>query len=192
MALKISVKVDSVNNLSTARYVSGMAVDYLGIQWQGESDEEIGALKKLYADLSGWLSGINWVLECESLSASVLAFARAHEISFVEVQNPLDESKPEGIQIFGRVQAVESIEAMLQTSDVLIISHDTFFGLGPEVLLKSTIPILVSEISAIDQLEELQKLESSYGIAIGSNSEGKTGFLQDDFLMDVLEELDDY
>ncbi len=64
MALKTFVKISAVNNLSDARYCAGMGVDMLGFALEADNPNFIAPEK--YAEIIGWLSGVQFVGEFET------------------------------------------------------------------------------------------------------------------------------
>ena len=63
MALKTTVKVSKVNNLSDARYCAGMGVNQLGFNI--EPDHENYTDPKSFKELADWVSGVEFVGEIE-------------------------------------------------------------------------------------------------------------------------------
>jgi len=63
MALKTFVKISSVNNLSDARYCSGMQVNLMGFNLE-ESNKNYTSPEK-FKEITSWLSGLEFVAEFE-------------------------------------------------------------------------------------------------------------------------------
>lgn len=63
MALQTFVKISSVNNLSDARYCSGMQVNLLGFHLEERNKNYIAPEK--YKEITDWLSGVAFVGEFE-------------------------------------------------------------------------------------------------------------------------------
>lgn len=68
MALKTKVKVGKINNLSDARYCSGMGVDFLGFP----IDTIHGIDAKKYKEITDWVSGPSFVAEWSIEATDVL------------------------------------------------------------------------------------------------------------------------
>ncbi|MGB3586848.1 MAG: hypothetical protein WBA23_09925, partial [Tunicatimonas sp.] len=66
MALKTTVKVGSINNLSDARYCAGIGVDILGFCF--ESSHEKFIEPTTFLALSEWLSGVQYMAEFPTYS----------------------------------------------------------------------------------------------------------------------------
>jgi phosphoribosylanthranilate isomerase len=64
MALKTFVKISSVNNLSDARYCSGMQVNLMGFNVE-ESNKNYTSPEK-FKEITAWLSGLEFVAEFEN------------------------------------------------------------------------------------------------------------------------------
>ncbi|GAB3225679.1 phosphoribosylanthranilate isomerase [Algoriphagus aestuariicola] len=61
MALRTFVKLNSITNLTDARYGSGMYVDLLGFDLNSDSENFIRP--ELFAEITGWVSGVDFVGE---------------------------------------------------------------------------------------------------------------------------------
>lgn len=61
MALRTFVKINSITNLSDARYCSGMYVNLLGFCLDSTSDKYVKP--ELFNEITGWLSGVDFVGE---------------------------------------------------------------------------------------------------------------------------------
>ena len=70
MALKTTVYVTGIANLTDARYCAGMGVDYLGFNF----DESLGTVlsKDTFFAITGWLAGVKVVAECGNLEWEVV------------------------------------------------------------------------------------------------------------------------
>ena len=68
MALKTTVLVNGINNLSDARYCAGMGADMMGFNL----DESHGShlTEDTFKEITGWVSGIQLVGEFEEASAT--------------------------------------------------------------------------------------------------------------------------
>jgi phosphoribosylanthranilate isomerase len=61
MALKLSVKIGDVTNLSDARYAAGMGVDYIGFNINSTSENFVGP--KVFKEIVNWISGVGIIGE---------------------------------------------------------------------------------------------------------------------------------
>ncbi|MDP5139439.1 MAG: hypothetical protein NWP83_03100, partial [Spirosomaceae bacterium] len=65
-----SIYVSGVNNLSDARYCSGMGVEFIGVSMD-EHDPNYLPVEK-FNEINGWLVGINWIAESSDSNAESL------------------------------------------------------------------------------------------------------------------------
>lgn len=61
MALKLSVKIGDVTNLSDARYAAGMGVDYIGFNINPDSEHFV--TPETYNEITNWISGVGIIGE---------------------------------------------------------------------------------------------------------------------------------
>ncbi len=61
MALKLSVKIGNVTNLSDARYAAGMGVDYIGFNINNSSENLVKA--NTFKEITNWISGVGIIGE---------------------------------------------------------------------------------------------------------------------------------
>ncbi len=61
MALKLSVKIGDVTNLSDARYAAGMGVDYIGFNIDSSSINRV--TPKTFKEIINWVSGVGIIGE---------------------------------------------------------------------------------------------------------------------------------
>jgi phosphoribosylanthranilate isomerase len=70
MALRCTIKVSSITNLSDARYAAGMGVEMLGFSVQEHQESYISA--ETYQEITSWISGADFVLEIAQCSLQEL------------------------------------------------------------------------------------------------------------------------
>ena len=89
MALKTFVKISNVNNLSDARYCSGMYVDLMGFSL--ENDNEYFVSPTAFKEITDWLSGLEYVAEfSNSHPAQILETLTQYEgFSFIQIEEKL-------------------------------------------------------------------------------------------------------
>ncbi len=90
MGLTIPVILNSVNNLSDARYAAGMGVDLMGFEVETGTERYVSP--DLYKAITAWLSGVQTVAEIAVLNQPALALIQ-------------DQYQPDFIQF----ESVESI-----------------------------------------------------------------------------------
>lgn len=89
MALKTFVKISNVNNLSDARYCSGMYVNLMGFSL--EKDNEYYVDPTAFKEITDWLSGLEYVAEfSNSHPAQILETLAQYEgFSFIQIEERL-------------------------------------------------------------------------------------------------------
>ena len=68
MALKTTVLVNGINNLSDARYCAGMGADMMGFNLDESSAQHV--TEAAFKEITGWVAGIQLVGEFENAEAS--------------------------------------------------------------------------------------------------------------------------
>ncbi len=87
MALKCPVKVSSINNLSDARYVAGMGVDFMGFNLDPQSTDRIDP--QTFMAITGWVSGVSLVGEFDKfLKENWAAVRDKYPIDVIQVSQP--------------------------------------------------------------------------------------------------------
>lgn len=86
MSLRTFVKISNVSNLSDARYCAGMGVDQLGFNFNPSVEDSISA--ELFSEISGWISGPQFVGEFDDLPADqVIDFQKDIALNVLEITN---------------------------------------------------------------------------------------------------------
>ena len=70
MGLMIPVILNSVNNLSDARYAAGMGVDWMGFQVDKEAERYVSP--ELFKAITSWVAGVQMVAEIVILNPETL------------------------------------------------------------------------------------------------------------------------
>ena len=195
MALNYRVKVDGVDNLSTARYAGGMLVDWIGIKWMGNDPAQIEQLERFFSDVSGWVSGTEWVLECEYLSTEAVTFAQKFDIKLIEIQDFNPVFNNENFKYIWKPASGQLNRSALEElgSDVSFIKVP-LKELSQAKSIRSSfssIGIMLYELKSIEDLNSPLISQIQPAIALKTTSESQTGYLSDDLLMDFLEALDE-
>lgn len=89
MALKTFVKISNVNNLSDARYCSGMYVDLMGFSLENENEYFVSPTA--FKEITDWLSGLEYVAEfSNSHPAQILETLTHYEgFSYIQIEEKL-------------------------------------------------------------------------------------------------------
>lgn len=180
MALSTFVKINSVNNLSDARYCAGMGVDLIGFKASEVSIEK-------FNEISGWLSGVDFVLE-QGTSGSILDY----NVNYIETS---DASK---------IGAIDSQKVILTTNINEIpedISGIEFLLVqGPDKLeqehvtklqsIAENVKIILAFGFNADNVVSIIEETGVHGIAITAGNEIRPGYKDYDDLADILEALE--
>ncbi len=185
MALKTTVKVSGVNNLSNARYCAGMGVDMLGFDMDTMPIEQ-------FIEIKNWLAGVKIVGETKSKNIE-------------EVLKKIDEFKPNLVEVIDFDLAVD----LYRKSDIEVIfvenkvksslnypdnikylefenidneSLNKFFSFAAEPYL------LISEKNLRENNIEIEG--KKFGITILSDIEERPGFSNFENTMEILESLE--
>lgn len=190
------MKLSQVTNLSDARYAAGMGVQMIGFNINPDSQYYIDAVK--FAEISGWVSGIDLVGEFDG---EVFAIGAGYELDYIQI------SKPESIEIIknlgkkvilqlnlselGEEEAERIMESNHEEVDMFLLeSTDSSFIPKVKAWAK-TFPILLGYgISEENVLEILEKYAIK-GISLLGSEEKVVGFKDYDHLSAILEVLMD-
>jgi phosphoribosylanthranilate isomerase len=83
MALKTTVLVNGINNLSDARYCAGMGADLMGFNLEENDPKHLTT--DAFKEITGWVSGIQLVGEFEEMSAAKIN-EKAFELNLELIQ----------------------------------------------------------------------------------------------------------
>jgi phosphoribosylanthranilate isomerase len=203
MALKTFVKLNSITNLTDARYGSGMYVNLLGFDLDKTSDTYVSP--ELFNEITGWVSGVEFVGE----------FTKAASFS------PLEVLKDYPAVTWVESSDIEVVKSLLGSEYSLIynVQLEDLYSLTVETVgLLSGAGILVHVCSDsndlsdthIDQLARLSKackvilgagineenvlelVESTgiFGVSLCGGEELKPGLKDLNELADILEKLE--
>jgi phosphoribosylanthranilate isomerase len=185
MALKTTVKVSGVNNLSNARYCAGMGVEMLGFDMDTLPIEQFNEIKN-------WIAGVKIVGETKSLNIS-------------EILDKIDLYKPDLIEINDWDLASE----LIQKSDIDVVLKETNVKtsikypenvkyLNFEFITEKALNeyftyagepyLLISNQNLIKQNIALQG--EKFGISIQADHEERPGFSNFENTMEALESLE--
>jgi phosphoribosylanthranilate isomerase len=193
MALKTSVKVGRISNLSDARYCSGMGVHWLGFRVHENDPDYINP--ELFQEIRGWFSGPGVIAEIYGItSEEVLKKAEGNyqpdylELSLKEISLIPSSSLPVLLAINGdEVATVEKLSHDIQSRIKFLIVPDTLLPNDFVELSKSY--SLLLKISDRFKIEFLSLPIS--GIAMEGSAEDKPGIKDYALLADVLEALEE-
>lgn len=203
MALRTFAKISGITNLSDARYCAGMYVDLIGFSLEENSEKYIAPSQ--FQEITGWVSGLEFVGEFDSLTADealevlksypsitwvehtrIDDLIKLHEAGYKTIyKQDLAEVKHMEAYVASKLKEEEilfhitSNDDPLTASDLEIISN----------LTKTCEVILGAGLSAdnVNNLIDTLKLK---GIVLEGGDEIKPGLKDFEELADILEVLE--
>lgn len=203
MGLTIPVILNSVNNLSDARYAAGMGVDMMG--FEAETGGERYVSPELFKAITSWLSGIQTVVEVTVLTPELLLTIQEHYqpdlIQFEKIEGiDLESVSYSFIQKFTfekgkEKESLEAIEDQLTNNYSYILFelsdwsdwrlHTDFLSeLNERNTILWALPIEKEDVELIEELE-------LKGISLKGGDEQRPGWKDLDQLIDILEALEE-
>lgn len=206
MALKTFVKISNVNNLSDARYCSGMYVDLMGFALEPTDENYLSP--ESFKEITDWLSGLQYVGEfTTSDPATILNQVTSYEgIQYIQVDDEdcllkLADSDYKLIfntRVNSNIQLNEllPIAQRLKNTDVILLidSSDPDIYCNPDwdVIreIAHVCEVLLGFGFDADTVENILEKTQVKGIAMKGGKEIKPGIKDFDELADTLEKLE--
>lgn len=205
--LKTFVKISNVTNLSDARYCAGMGVDMLGFSVDEASPHHI--LPKKYADMRGWVAGVQLVAEsAESEPQKLLSTLAHYDFDALQVENPdlllylkSELAKPLLLRVDVDHYEADELDALMSRYasevDYFLLESAVDTSLTDEWkdylnTLGRSFPILLGfglEVSS--EVPELVNRLAIRGITLRGGEEIRPGYKDFGALMDILEALEE-
>jgi phosphoribosylanthranilate isomerase len=194
--LRLPVKVNSITNLTDARFCAGMGVEMLGFSMSEKHERHIKTDKA--NGITGWLSGVKVVSECYFGEKSDVLVDAAKAVSAEVIEIDAIMYKPNSISDFNLILRLSVAEwetvkgvlpenallhLMLEKSDLENISAIQEISESQSTLLN----VSKLDLSLVDNL--LSKVPA-YGISIDGGNEISPGISDFDHLAEVLEYLE--
>jgi len=208
MALKTTVKISSVNNLSDARYCAGMGVELMGFQLSKGTDSYVDYQN--FVELTGWVSGVEFVGEfTDSSEKEIIETAKQYELDYVQIQDAslIPVLKPLEKKLMLKYNIEELADASAVAKEMETYKNDIAYFLfesdqgitykthiQEEVLkLADQYPVLFGFNLSEEHVNELIDNSNLKGIALKGGEEIRPGYKDFDEMADILEalELDD-
>ena len=203
MALRTFVKINGITNLTDARYCSGMYVDLLGFTFEEGADRLVSVTT--FKEISGWVSGVDFVAEFEWASSEDIQnnLAKCNEIKWLEHKSikTLLEFREKGFNLIYKCSLEELAELgqelldELANSEIIIHVSDLKSSLSEEdehklkkLGIKQKI-ILGIGLNA-SNVERLIDDLNLFGISMTGGNEIKPGLMDFNELADILEVLE--
>ncbi|MFT6204774.1 MAG: phosphoribosylanthranilate isomerase [Spirosomataceae bacterium] len=188
-----SIYVSGVNNLSDARYCSGMGVDYIGVNVDEESSSYLPIEK--FNEINGWVVGVNWIVESGATDFNkLLDKCIKYDIKRICVS---DAKVARGFIENG-------YEVIIKTDELPAESANSPETLGYEIAFSEELldafeggsmsvnsPIYLSGVISPENLERINSVESIYGVILIGGDELRPGFKNMDALIDAIEVFED-
>ncbi len=206
MALRTSVIVNGINNLSDARYCAGMGVDIIGFNLKLDDSQRVqpDTLK----EITGWISGVQVAGEFERAKPEIInELAEEFNLDYIQLDTPylIDEieeiSRPVIQKIFINKDTVESelLEMMELYSSVVhaFILYSDDFNSVDETNIKFLADIAkqfniyigfgMDKNNINDTLQQIKP----GGIGLQGGHEIKPGLKDFDELQEIFEEIEE-
>ena len=204
MALKTFVKISGITNLSDARYCAGMYVDLLGFSLEERTDKYIGP--KEYSEITGWVSGLEFVGEFETYSsAEILETLKEYpSIKWIEHDRiePLEELEGKGFGLLYKMGLEEVLRIEKEVAERLsslgiifhltsihneLTDHDFEAIRNLSANCRVILGVGINEANVNSLISDL----NLYGISLTGGDEIKPGLKDFDELADILEALEE-
>lgn len=203
MALKTFVKLNSITNLTDARYGAGMYVNLLGFDLDSSSPNYISP--EQFNEITGWVSGVDLVGEFTEESKPDLAetLKSYPSITWVECDNlwELDSLIESSYSLIYRLPLgeigylkKETIQFITDSEIYLhLVSDETSLTAGQleEIkILSATCKVLLGVGITEENILDLLNETGIYGISLTGGEEIKPGLKDMNELADILEKLE--
>lgn len=204
MGLTIPVILNSVNNLSDARYAAGMGVDLMGFEVEEGADRYVSP--DLFKAITSWLSGVQTVASVSVLNPGTLAFIQEqYQPDFIQFESVegISQSELSEIACIQKIVIPQGnvLDALAQVKQqmydeanfiLLELSDWTEWQKHTEIISKVNnhhtilwaLPIEKEDVAVIQSLD-------LKGIALKGGDEQRPGWKDLDQLIDILEALEE-
>jgi phosphoribosylanthranilate isomerase len=203
MALSTFVKINSITNLTDARYGAGMNVNLLGFNLNSNSEKFISP--SVFKEISGWVSGVDFVGEFSHDSFLDLPeiLKEYPTITWIEYDR-LEELKSlagKGYSLIYRMDLEEVRKIEPQVAKSLSQSGIIFHLVSQEDTLSEDDLALVKKLAEnckvilgtgirVQSLKNLLESTGIHGISLSGSDEIKPGLKDMDELAEILEQLE--
>ncbi len=203
MALRTFVKISGITNLSDARYCAGMYVDLIGFALEEQSEKYVTQAQ--FQEITGWVSGLEFVGEFEYLSAkdAIEQLKNYPSITWVEHTkiNELVDLKAAGYHPIYKKDLAEvrhmedDVASILQKEGILFhitSNDDPLTERDKEVIskLSKTCEVILGAGLSSENVANLIDTLDLKGIVLEGGKEIKPGLKDFDELADILELLE--
>lgn len=194
MALKTFVKVSGVNNLSDARYCSGMEVNQLGFSVEPNNPNYTDSEK--FNEIKGWLSGVAYVGEIDKDSTVDIATIKTqYDLDAIQVATPAQvaEAASLGLPVILNIDVAMITESLLSSVkdrvDYFLIQSAFAGEISPDILaLADQFPLVMAYGFNAETVGNL--LGKVKGVSLQGGDEISPGLRDFDEMIDILEALE--
>jgi phosphoribosylanthranilate isomerase len=191
MSLKAIVKLNSVNNLSDARYAAGMGVNLIGIN--SDPGNEFYLSPEKFREISGWISGPAAVLEYSGNSLTeVKDLLKQYQLEWVEVtdQDLIPALSRENLKIIFKCTEIDT-SSPVNPRDIQFVHLHSLSTISDQQIKKISCeyPVLLYTAIAVKDLRANIEATGIRGITISGGQEIKPGLKDYDLISDILEML---
>ncbi len=194
--LRLPVKVNSITNLSDARYCAGMGVEMIGFSVSEKHARHITTEK--VNGITGWLSGVKVVseaffgekpdhlmLHAKSISASVIEIDACmyKPLSLLDFHLILRLNVGEWETVKSRIPDDALLHLMLEKTDLIHTEAIRAICASKSTLLN------LSKLE-LPEIDTLLTLITPYGVSLDGGNELSPGLSDFEFLAEVLEYLE--
>ena len=198
MMSKKFVKIRGVNNLSDARYCSGMMVDVIGFNL--DSNQKDGVNLEVFRAITQWVQGPQIAGEFDNMGLELIQnYLSLIDLDIIETSNPnlLNTLFDTGKKIYLKINldTIDNEQALLdkiekgQMANKIVICRSK--KSNNETLLKSLLNYTENEQIINGFNLNLNQIDLWPAIEIKATAEGKPGYKDYGEVMDILEYIDD-
>ncbi|WP_234733593.1 beta/alpha barrel domain-containing protein [Tellurirhabdus bombi] len=205
MALKTTVKISNVTNLSDARYCAGMGVDLLGFSMDEDSEQYIEPKK--FEEIRSWVAGVQIIGETAVTDPETLdALLETYQPDGVQVEEAslvpyvASFNLPVILKLDLALLTLDQMEALLTANyaglTYILLESKAAFNLDEE--LKTALQRLADRYSLLlgtgvtaENIHDLLTDMPIKGIALTGGQEDRPGYREFGELMDILEILEE-
>lgn len=190
MALRATVKVGNITNLSDARYCAGMGVELLGFNINPDSEDYVNP--ETFHAIKGWIEGVKYVLE---YNGDELPDVENYDFDYLEITDPslIPNLDTESSKIILRVNSDESELNSIFSKYGNAVSYFDLYSPSNNLTIEESFqsyPILLGNGVDKSNVNDLLDKFPSIGISLKGTREIKPGFKDYDELADILEEIE--
>lgn len=205
MALRTTVKISNVTNLSDARYCAGMGVDLLGFSMDPDSPDYVEPAR--FAEMRGWVAGVHIVGETHSDDPNAIeAMLDTYQPDVLQVDESalLPYLSTFGKPLILRIELVGTTLAQLDTLantdlpgiDYLLLESQSPLHLDDELIASLTHlarrhALLLGVGITPEGIHSLLDTLPIAGVALTGGNEERPGSKDFGALMDVLEAIEE-